>query len=45
VLLIELKQKMGVLPPATAVNNNRVLGAGRKAEEAVEVEEIHDENK
>jgi phage shock protein A len=46
VLLIELKQKMGVLPPATAVSNNRVLGAGRKAdEEAVEVEEIHDENK
>jgi len=46
VLLIELKQKMGVLPPGTQINNNRVLGAGRKAdEEAVEVEEIHDENK
>jgi hypothetical protein len=35
-----------VLPAATQVNNNRALGAGRKAEEeAVEVEEIHDENK
>jgi phage shock protein A len=46
VLLIELKQKMGVLPPATAVNNNRALGAGRNAdEEAIEVEEIHDEKK
>jgi phage shock protein A len=45
VLLIELKQKMGVLPAGTQVNNNRVLGAGRKAEEAVEVEEINDENK
>ena len=46
VLLIELKQKMGVLPAGTQVNNNRVLGAGRKAEEeVVEAEEIHDENK
>jgi phage shock protein A len=46
VLLIELKQKMGVLPPATAVNSNRALGAGRNAdEEAIEVEEIHDEKK
>ena len=46
VLLIELKQKMGVLPPGTQVSNNRALGAGRNAdEEAIEVEEIHDENK
>jgi phage shock protein A len=46
VLLIELKQKMGVLPAGTPVNNSRVLGAGRKAEEeVVEAEEIHDENK
>jgi len=46
VLLIELKQKMGVLPAGTQVSNNRVLGAGRKAEEeVVEAEEIHDENK
>ena len=46
VLLIELKQKMGVLPPGTQVNNNRVLSSGRKAdEEAIEVEEIHDEKK
>jgi phage shock protein A len=46
VLLIELKQKMGVLPAGTQINNSRVLGAGRKAEEeVVEAEEIHDENK
>ncbi|HMF88955.1 MAG TPA: PspA/IM30 family protein [Gemmatimonadaceae bacterium] len=45
VLLIELKQKMGVLPAGTEVNSNRVLGAGRKAEEAFEVEEINDEKK
>ena len=46
VLLIELKQKMGVLPAGTQVSNNRALGTGRKAEEeVVEVEEIHDENK
>ncbi|HEV7837113.1 MAG TPA: PspA/IM30 family protein [Gemmatimonadaceae bacterium] len=46
VLLIELKQKMGVLPAGTQVNNNRALGTGRKPEEeVVEVEEIHDENK
>ena len=46
VLLIELKQKMGVLPAGAQVSNNRVLGAGRKAEEeVVEAEEIHDENK
>ena len=45
VLLIELKQKMGVLPAGTQINS-RVLGAGRKAEEeVVEAEEIHDENK
>jgi phage shock protein A len=46
VLLIELKQKMGILPPATAVRDSRALGTGRNAEEeAIEVEEIHDENK
>ena len=44
VLLIELKQKMGVLPAGTQVNS-RVLGAGRNDEEAIEVEEIHDEKK
>jgi len=44
VLLIELKQKMGVLPAGTQVNS-RVLGSGRKDEEAIEVEEIHDEKK
>ena len=44
-LLIQLKQKMGVLP-AGAVASSKALGAGRQAEEeAVEVEEIHDENK
>jgi phage shock protein A len=43
-LLIQLKQKMGVLPAGTT--NNRALGAGRQAEEeAIEVEEIHDEKK
>ena len=45
VLLIELKQKMGVLPAGTQVNS-RVLGAGRNADdETIEVEEIHDEKK
>ncbi len=44
-LLIQLKQKMGVLP-AGAVASSKALGAGRQAEEeAIEVEEIHDENK
>ena len=44
-LLIQLKQKMGVLP-AGAVASSKALGAGRQAEEeAVEVEEIHHENK
>ena len=44
ILLLQLKQKMGVLPAAAA--NNKALGAGRPAEEeAVEVEEVHDENK
>ena len=44
-LLIQLKQKMGVLP-AGPVSSSKALGAGRQAEEeAVEVEEIHDENK
>ena len=44
-LLIQLKQKMGVLPGAPA--SNKVLGAGgqQHEEEAVEVEEIHDEKK
>src|SRR5438034_918413 len=45
-LLIQLKQKMGVLPAGTQLNN-KALGAGAQArpeEEAVEVEEIHDEN-
>jgi phage shock protein A len=45
VLLIELKQKMGMLPAGTEVNSSRVLGAGRKAEEAFEVEEINEEKK
>lgn len=45
VLLIELKQKMGVLPAGSEVNSSRVLGAGRKAEEAFEVEEINEEKK
>jgi hypothetical protein len=46
VLLIELKQKMGVLPPAKEVANSRVLGAGQKVEEeAFEIEEINDEKK
>jgi phage shock protein A len=44
VLLIELKQKMGVLPAGTQINN-RALGAGRNAGEAVEVEEINEEKK
>jgi hypothetical protein len=35
---------MGVLPAGTV--NNKALNAGRQAEEeAIEVEEIHDENK
>jgi len=44
ILLLQLKQKMGVLPAGAA--SNKALGAGRQAEEeSVEVEEIHDENK
>ena len=44
-LLIQLKQKMGVLPPG-AVTSSKALGAGQHAEEeAIEVEEIHDEKK
>jgi phage shock protein A len=44
-LLIQLKQKMGVLPPG-AVTNSKALGAGQHAEEEdIEVEEIHDEKK
>jgi phage shock protein A len=43
--LLQLKQKMGVLPAGTQLNN-RALGAGQHPEEeAVDVEEIHDENK
>ena len=42
--LIALKQKMGVLPAGAA--NNKALNAGRQQEEeAIEVEEIHEENK
>jgi phage shock protein A len=44
-LLIQLKQKMGVLPPG-AVTSSKALGAGQHAEEeSIEVEEIHDEKK
>jgi diacylglycerol kinase family enzyme len=44
ILLIQLKQKMGVLPAGSV--NNKALNAGRQAdEEAIEVEEIHDEKK
>jgi phage shock protein A len=44
-LLIQLKQKMGVLPPG-AVTSSKALGAGQHAEaEDIEVEEIHDEKK
>jgi phage shock protein A len=44
-LLIQLKQKMGVLPAGTQLNN-KALGAGQQGEEeAIEVEEIHDEKK
>jgi phage shock protein A len=47
ILLIQLKQKMGVLPGGTT--NNKALGAGaqqqqQQEEDAVDVE-IHDENK
>ena len=43
-LLVQLKQKMGVLPAGAATN--KALGAGAQhEEEAVEVEEIHDEQK
>jgi phage shock protein A len=44
-LLIQLKQKMGVLPPG-AVTSSKALAAGQHAEaEDIEVEEIHDEKK
>ncbi|MFL5483760.1 MAG: PspA/IM30 family protein [Gemmatimonadaceae bacterium] len=45
-LLIQLKQKMGVLPAGAPVTN-KALGAGAQQheEEAVEVEEIHDDKK
>jgi phage shock protein A len=43
-LLVQLKQKMGVLPAAAP--SSKALGAGRQAEEeAIDVEEIHEENK
>ncbi|HEX3534055.1 MAG TPA: hypothetical protein VHT23_07520, partial [Gemmatimonadaceae bacterium] len=42
--LVALKQKMGVLPAGAQVNN-KALGAGRREEEPIEVEEIHDEKK
>jgi len=44
-LLIQLKQKMGVLPAGSTVAN-KALGAGanQAEEEALDVE-IHDENK
>jgi phage shock protein A len=44
-LLIQLKQKMGVLPAGT-VASSKALGAGQHSEaEEIEVEEIHDEKK
>jgi len=44
-LLIQLKQKMGVLPAGT-VASSKALGAGQHADaEDIEVEEIHDEKK
>ena len=45
ILLIQLKQKMGVLPAGTT--NNKALGAGvqqQQEEEPLDLE-IHDENK
>jgi len=43
-LLIQLKQKMGVLPAGAATN--KALGAGgQQHEEELEVEEIHDDKK
>ncbi len=45
--LLQLKQKMGILPPTPAPDANRQLasgGAGQE-DEVADVEEIHDENK
>jgi phage shock protein A len=44
--LIALKQKMGVLSAGAGTQLNKALGAGQhRDEEAIEVEEIHDEKK
>src|SRR5205085_8589641 len=44
ILLIQLKQKMGVLPAGTT--NNKALGAGAQQQEEEPLDlEIHDENK
>jgi phage shock protein A len=43
-LLIQLKQKMGVLPATTVANKALGAGANQAEEEALDVE-IHDENK
>lgn len=44
--LLQLKQKMGILPPAAAPEVNRQLGAGQPGEtdELPDAEEIQDEN-
>lgn len=44
-LLIQLKQKMGVLPAGAATNKALGAGAQQHEEEALEVEEIHDDKK
>ena len=44
VLLIQLKQKMGVLPAGAVANKALGAGGGQQEEEALDVE-IHDENK
>ena len=44
-LLIQLKQKMGVLPAGAASNKALGAGARQQEEEALEVEEIHDDKK
>ena len=44
--LLQLKQKMGILPPAAAPETNRQLAAGQggQADDIPDAEEIHDEN-
>ena len=44
--LLQLKQKMGILPPAAAPESNRQLAAGQggQADDIPDAEEIHDEN-